>query len=186
MKKPSLSAIEDQFNAAVRAEEDGDSTTAAKLYKKIISAHPQNALAYVNLGTILFHRKQFPAAAALYHKAIEVDPSYTMGHFNYANALKEMGQYVEARQAYENAIESDPKHADSHFNLALAYERDDELPKALRHWKAYLQLDNGSHWSAVVRSEIGIIIALTQIQVVAKTETPARTFGPKSPLFLAK
>ena len=35
-----------------------------------------------------------------------------------------------------------PDYADAHFNLALIAERDSDNLRALKHWKAYLKLDD--------------------------------------------
>ena len=186
MPKNSQSTLETMLFEAANAAEAGDTSTAADIYREPIAVHPECAPAYVNLGTLHAHEKRFEAAAALYFKAIEVDPNYTMGHFNYANVLEELGQLSEACQSYERALETNPRHADSHFNLALAYERAEDFRQAVRHWEAYLELDKGSKWSAVARQHVESLTATKRIQVVARTESPARTLEPRPALFLVK
>ncbi len=53
---------QDQFLAAVQAEEAGDKQRAIQLYNEILKADPGYAAAYINLGTIYFHLRQYGRA----------------------------------------------------------------------------------------------------------------------------
>ena len=134
--------VQDRFLAAVQAEESGEKQRAIALYEEILEIDPDYAPAYINLGTIYFHLRQFGRAEELYRRATEADPSYVLAFFDLGNVLDELERLDESIAAYRQAVALAPRYADAHYNLALAYERKGEHRPALRHWQAYVRLDN--------------------------------------------
>ena len=70
------SSVQGRFLAAVQAEEAGEKQRAIALYEEILKIDPQYAAAYINLGTINFHLRQFARAEELYRRATEADPGW--------------------------------------------------------------------------------------------------------------
>jgi len=60
--------------------------------------------------------------------------------------LDELERLNESIAAYLKAVTLSPAYADAHYNLALAYERIGQQRPALRHWRAYVKLDNRGPW----------------------------------------
>jgi tetratricopeptide (TPR) repeat protein len=145
---------QDRFLAAVHAEETGEKQRAIVLYEAILDIDPEYAAAYINLGTIYFHLRQYGRAEELYRRATEADPSYVLAFFDLGNVLDELERMDESIAAYRQAVALAPRYADAHYNLALAYERKGLRRQALRHWQAYLKLDNRGPWADHARGQI--------------------------------
>jgi tetratricopeptide (TPR) repeat protein len=158
--------MQDRFLAAVHAEEIGEKQRAIVLYEAILDVDPEYAAAYINLGTIYFHMRQYGRAEELYRRATVADPGYVLAFFDLGNVLDELERMDESIAAYRQAVALAPRYADAHYNLALAYERKGLRRQALRHWQAYLKLDNRGPWADHARGQIrkllsqeGLVIA---------------------------
>ncbi len=142
------------FLAAVQAEEAGEKQRAIALYEEMLTLDPNYAPAYINLGTLHFHLRQFTKAEELYRRATEKDPGYVLAFFDLGNVLDELERPDESIAAYQRSVELSPRYADAHYNLALAFERKGELRAALRHWQAYVRLDKAGPWAEHARTQI--------------------------------
>jgi tetratricopeptide (TPR) repeat protein len=172
---------QERFYAAVQAEEAGDKQRAMELYEEIIALDPSYAAAYINLGTIQFHLRDFERAEYLYRRATEVDPSYVLAYFDLGNVLDELERLEESIEAYRKAVELAPRYADAHYNLALAYERSDRHRAALRHWQAYLKIDRHGPWADHARGQIRKLLSRENLAIIWRTESfvpPARERAP--------
>jgi tetratricopeptide (TPR) repeat protein len=169
--------IQDRFLAAVQAEESGEKQNAIQLYEEILSIDPEYAPAYINLGTIHFHLRQFARAEELYRQATEVDPGYVLAFFDLGNVLDELQRQDESIVAYRRAIALAPRFADAHYNLALAFERKGMKRQSLRYWQAYLKLDNRGPWAEHARGQIRKHLGQEKLAIATRTERflPPRT-----------
>ena len=146
--------VQELFLSAVQAEEAGEKARAMKLYQEMMELDPTFAPAWINLGTIHFHLREFDWAERLYRRATEIDPSYVLAFFDLGNVLDELQRFSESIIAYRRAVALAPGYADAHYNLALAHERRGEARAALRHWQAYARLDKGGPWAEHARGQI--------------------------------
>jgi tetratricopeptide (TPR) repeat protein len=96
--------MQDRFLAAVQAEEAGEKQRAIALYEEILEIDPEYAAAYINLGTINFHLRQFGRAEELYRRATEADPGYVLAFFDLGNVLDELQRLDESIAAYRQAV----------------------------------------------------------------------------------
>lgn len=147
-------SVQELFIAAVQAEEAGDKPRSIGLYEKMIALNPDYAPAYINLGTIHFHLREFDRAEELYRHATETDPEYVLALFDLGNVLDELERPDESIAAYQQAVALSPRYADAHYNLALAFERKGECRAALRHWEAYVRLDKSGPWAEHAQQQI--------------------------------
>lgn len=161
---------QDQFLAAVQAEETGDKQRAIQLYEEILAVDPAYAAAFINLGTIHFHLRQFERAEELYRSATEADPAYVLAFFDLGNVLDELERLDESITAYRQATELAPQYADAHYNLALAYERKGERRNALRHWQKYLKLDRTGPWADHARGQIRKLLNREKISIAWRAD----------------
>lgn len=162
--------VQDRFLAAVQAEESGEKQRAIALYEEILAQDPGYAAAYINLGTLHFHLRQYSRAEELYRRATEVDSGYVLAYFDLGNVLDEMNRLEESIEAYQRAIALSPRYADAHYNLALAYERKGRNRAALRHWQAYLKLDNHGPWADHARGQIRRLLGREQLAIAWRAE----------------
>jgi len=160
--------IQERFQAAVHAEEAGDKQRAIALYLEILGIDPNYAAACINLGTIFFHLRQYGRAEELYRHATESDPGYVLAYFDLGNVLDELGRLDESIAAYLKAVALAPRYADAHYNLALAYERCSRSRDALRHWQAYIKLDNRGPWADHARSQIRKLLDREALKIAAR------------------
>jgi len=162
--------VQDRFLAAVQAEEAGEKHRAIGLYEEIVEIDPAYAPAYINLGTIHFHLRQYAKAEELYRCATVADPAYVLAFFDLGNVLDELQRPDESIAAYSQAVALSPRYADAHYNLALAHERRGERRPALRHWQAYIRLDNRGPWADHARGQIRKLLSREKLTVAWRTE----------------
>jgi tetratricopeptide (TPR) repeat protein len=163
--------VQDRFLAAVQAEESGDKQRAMVLYEEILGIDPLYAAAYINLGTINFHLRNYDRAEELYRRATEVDPGYVLAFFDLGNVLDELQRPDESIAAYCQAVSLSPRYADAHYNLALAYERKGERRKALRHWHRYVKLDHRGPWADHARGQIRKLLSQEGLSIAGRAES---------------
>ncbi len=162
--------VQDLFLAAVEAEEAGEKQRAIALYEEILWLDPAYAAAHINLGTLYFHLRQYGRAEELYRRATEADPGYALAYFDLGNVLDELQRMEESIAAYCKAVALAPCYADAHYNLALAYERVDRRRAALRHWRAYIKLDNCGPWADHARSQMRKLLSRETLAIVSRAD----------------
>ena len=177
---------QDLFLAAVQAEEAGERQRAIQLYEQIVAADPTYAAAFINLGTIYFHLRQYGRAEELYRRATEVDPEYVLAFFDLGNVLDELDRPEESIAAYEQAVALAPRYGDAHYNLALAYERKGDLRAALRHWQAYVRLDKTGPWADHARGQIRKLLSREKLSIAWRTQKYVAPASGKAALRLAE
>ncbi len=173
LRRPDAGAplgVQDCFLAAVQAEEAGEKQQAIALYLQMLARDPAYAPAYINLGTIYFHLRQFGRAEELYRRATETDPGYVLAFFDLGNVLDELERPDESIAAYRRAVELAPRYADAHYNLALAYERKGEHRPALRHWQAYVRLDRSGPWADHARGQIRKLLDREKLSIAWRAD----------------
>lgn len=168
------SKVNSLFFEGVRCEEQGNGEEAARLYEEAL-ALGEHAPAAINLGTILYNKRQFERAEQLYRRATAANPDYALAFFDLGNALDELQRLPEAVEAYKSAIRLSPGYADAHYNLALAYERSNERRRALRHWIAYVKLDPVGPWSNHARLQVRKILDREELAIVWRRPKTALT-----------
>ncbi|MFI5300686.1 MAG: tetratricopeptide repeat protein [Polyangiales bacterium] len=127
---------------------------AAKLYRQAIETDPMLAIAYTNLGNILFRRGDEAAAEALYSKALAIDPGQPEAKYNLGYLMLERHELEAAIRYFHGAIEADPRFADAYFNLAMAYEESGDRKRARPLWRNYLELEPTGTWADIARQHL--------------------------------
>ena len=167
---PGSICIQDRFLAAVQAEEAGEKPRAIALYEEILELDPDYAPASINLGTLHFHLRQYARAEEFYRRATVSDPEYVLAYFDLGNVLDELERPDESITAYCKAVALAPRYADAHYNLALAYERKGMHRPALRHWQAYVRLDNRGPWAEHARSQIRKLLSREKLSITSRAD----------------
>jgi tetratricopeptide (TPR) repeat protein len=162
--------VQERFLEAVRAEEAGEKIRAIQLYQQIMERNPDFAPAWINLGTIHFHLREFGWAEQLYRHATEIDPTYVLAFFDLGNVLDELQRPIESIAAYRRAVALAPGYADAHYNLALAHERRSEERAALRHWQTYVRLDKSGPWADHARGQIRKLLDREKLSIAWRAD----------------
>lgn len=161
--------LQEMFLRAVQLEESAATLQQAiTLYDAILSVRPTHAPALINLGTIHYNMRHFERAESLYRRATIADPEYALAFFDLGNVLDEMQLLEEATLAYQKAVTLVPQYADAHYNLALAYERQGQKRRALRHWLTYVRLDPVGPWASHARDQARKILKSEKLSIVSR------------------
>jgi tetratricopeptide (TPR) repeat protein len=136
------------FDAAQAADENGDSATAERLYRRLIKIDPADLAGRFNLANLLRASGRAIEAEAMYREAVKADPDYAEAWYNLSDVLDESGRSAEAITALQSALKAKPDYADAEFNLALLQQRLERHQDAAAGWKRYLKLDPDSPWAA--------------------------------------
>ena len=161
--------VQDMFLRAVQLEESsGTMSQAMEMYQAILAIRPEHAPALINLGTIHYNLRKYEQAEQHYRKATIADPEYALAFFDLGNVLDEMQRLPEATAAYQKAVALVPQYADAHYNLALAYERQGQRRRALRHWLAYVRLDPVGPWAKHAKEQARKILNTEKLSIVSR------------------
>jgi DNA-binding transcriptional MerR regulator len=128
---------------------------AAKLYREALKLDPSLAIAYTNLGNIMFRKGDEVAAEGLYAKALSIDPRQPEAKYNLGYLMLERHELELAIHYLKGAIENDPRFADAYFNLAMAYEEVGDRKNARALWKRYLEIEPTGTWAEIARQHLG-------------------------------
>jgi tetratricopeptide (TPR) repeat protein len=172
------SEVQDMFVRAVQLEENPATILQAmEIYQAILAIRPQHAPALINLGTIHYNLRKYELAEQHYRKATIADPEYALAFFDLGNVLDEMQRLTEATAAYQKAVSLVPQYADAHYNLALAYERQGQRRRALRHWLAYVRLDPVGPWAKHAKDQARKILKTEKLSIVSRRGRIVRAAG---------
>jgi tetratricopeptide (TPR) repeat protein len=170
--------VQEMFLRAVQLEESPTTVqAAAEMYGAILGIRPNHAPALINLGTIHYNRREYHAAERLYRQATEADPEYALAFFDLGNVLDEMQRLTEATESYQKAVALVPQYADAHYNLALAYERQGQRRRALRHWLTYVRLDPVGPWASHAREQARKILNTEKLSIVSRRGRRVKAAG---------
>ena len=122
----------------------------------------------INLGTIHYNMRQYERAEGFYRRATQADPEYALAFFDLGNVLDELQQLSQATEAYQKAVALVPQYADAHYNLALAYERQGQRRRALRHWLTYVRLDPVGPWANHAKDQARKILKTEKLSIVSR------------------
>jgi tetratricopeptide (TPR) repeat protein len=161
--------VQDMFLRAVQLEENPTTISQAmEIYESILTIRPHHAPALINLGTIHYNLRKYEQAEGHYRRATLADPEYALAFFDLGNVLDEMQRLPEATAAYQKAVALVPQYADAHYNLALAYERQGQRRRALRHWLAYVRLDPVGPWAKHAKEQARKILNTEKLSIVSR------------------
>jgi tetratricopeptide (TPR) repeat protein len=168
-------SVDDLFEAAETAEENGEWARAAALYGRCLELEPDDPVIPFNLSHVLLHRGEWQEARRNLLKVLRLDPGYSEAWYNLAAIARDRGDRRAARRHLQRAIAEDPEYPDPIYNLAhLEYEEGDH-GRAHRLWKRYLELDPNSQWSDRARHGLQLTAMLAGRECqIASVEPPAR------------
>ena len=78
---------------------------AANAYERAIFFDPKSAVAYRNLGTILFYSRSYRDALTAYNKSVALDPEQILVYKNLGDLCYAVAKYAEAERSYQTYME---------------------------------------------------------------------------------
>ncbi len=109
------------YNLGIQAEQKGDTAEALTYYQAAVSADPDYADAYHNLGAINFAQGNYGRAAENFKKVTEIDPSNPEGFASYGKVLYVQDEYDKALEAYQQALQANAGYTGAYKELGKIY-----------------------------------------------------------------
>lgn len=104
-------------------------------FERSCKLHPDNPLAFNNLGYCYFLEGAYQRAIPLFRRAVELDGDYYLAYQNLGAALAMSGELVEAESVFRRSTEMDPSQPEGFHNLGRTLHqlgRDEDAVKPLR------------------------------------------------------
>jgi tetratricopeptide (TPR) repeat protein len=130
---------DEQFEDAVRLEEEGRLEDAAQRYRELLRDEGPDADVCFNLANVLEGLGETQAAIERLHEAVAIDPEHVDAWNNLGNLLADRNRLDDAIDAYRRAVAVEPDYADALYGLADVLEQVGRLDEARGHWRMYLQ-----------------------------------------------
>ena len=154
-------SIDELFEAAEIAEEDGDFAEAESLYLRCLDLDRNDATVAFNLGNVQREQGKLREARFFFQHALSSDPGYVEAMYNLGDVLDKEGKRDEAKIELARAVKKDKNYADAIFNLAQLHFRDSEYADAVAGYTRYLALDDASDWSKIARQTLMLCRQMT-------------------------
>lgn len=120
---------------AVELHKSGKLTEAEELYKKTLTAYPNDFNALNLLGFLNIQLNKYAEAISLLQKATVTKPDFFDAWFNLGLAYKKSNLLDDAIDAYSKAIAINPKNSLAYFNTASAYDNKNDTLNAAKYYK---------------------------------------------------
>ena len=113
--------MERDFQAAMAAQDRGDTATAETLLTKLHAAHPGIFAVDESLGLLLASRGDVQRAIPLLQAAVREQPGSDAAHANYGAALYQLHRSESALAEFQQATRLNPKNASAQQSLGRIY-----------------------------------------------------------------
>ena len=114
---------------------------AVPLLREASRLQPLNPELHCQLATAYFFNGQPDESLSECEKVLAMDPRFPKAHFIRALVLDETGRTEEAIDVYKFYLSLNQKDIVAHMRIALAYEKRDDIDKALKSWQDILRID---------------------------------------------
>jgi tetratricopeptide (TPR) repeat protein len=131
----------DLFAKALKCLEKSDTACAEDRMLAAVKVAPQYAEAWNQLGTMAYHRKQYPLAAERFRKSLEADPKLYAPLVNLGGVSLNLGDHDTAWQANVQAVLREPLDALANVQLGMTYLALHKLDLAEKYLKEARRLD---------------------------------------------
>lgn len=150
--------------AAVRAEQRGDFTTAVHEYEFVIKLLPGNAEMQSNLGVALYFDRDLSRAIKVFRQAISLNPQLFAPHLFSGLARYRLSDPDAAIPELEKAVRLNPADVIAHTWLGYAYNAQGSYEPALKELRKAQEIDpdNLDVWFAVGQNYLEIGRQATQ------------------------
>lgn len=130
-------AVQQLYEEARAAEQQGDAATAIAKYREMIRLAPRLAPAYNNLGMLYFNGRDYTSAASVLERGLRVNPNMPTAAALLGLSYSELGQNQKAEPLLERAARANPSDANVQLGLAhvlLNLGRPEEATQCLNEY----------------------------------------------------
>lgn len=152
------------LEAAIEEHRAGRVAEAARLYRRVIDADPQNADAFHLLGIATQQMGDMVLGEALIRDAIALNPTAPLFHNNLGKALAAQRRWNDAVASHRYAVQLAPGYVDGWIGLGLALQGSEDYPAAEAAYRRVLELAP-DHVAAL--NNLGIVLDSLQRHVDA-------------------
>ncbi|MBI5558655.1 MAG: tetratricopeptide repeat protein [Deltaproteobacteria bacterium] len=133
-------SISQLLDLAVRHHQEGQLPKAEALYRRVLSAAPDNFTALNNLGNLLNKQAKYDEAQIPCRQATLVNDASGEAHYNLANSMFGLRRYGEAIAGYRRAIAANPGYGPACNNLGNALNEQGEFQEAISSYRQAVAL----------------------------------------------
>lgn len=127
------------------------------LFSHAVEVHPDNYLAWNNLGFYRSNHGRPAEGMSCYQRSLEINPNYEDALNNMGFVLAGMKRHTEAIPYYERALRLKPHHVEVNNNLGNALSELGRIPEAMEHYQIALS-QKPDHADA--HNNLGIALAM--------------------------
>ena len=153
--KAKAEAATKTFNEGVALSNDGKNDEAIAKFQEVLTAMPNCAECYANIGTVYSRAKKYDEAEAAYKKAAEIKPDFAEAYNGLANLYNMTKKFDLAAEASKKAMELNAGAAgaaggaggaagggaSSVFNQGVILWNAGKIPEAKAQFEAAVKLD---------------------------------------------
>ena len=132
--------IMDYNEIGIKAFQEKRYEDAAQAFNDAIEQNPNEAVGYINFGTLLSALGDVERAERFFQKAITVDETAATAYYGLANLYYDSERFIEAAKLYQKAIEHNIEGADAYFMLGKSFEREGQQKLALPYLQRAAEL----------------------------------------------
>lgn len=147
------SSLEQSIEAYIMGNElyrNGDFEAAKEFFERNLLEYPQNVVARIDLGNMLFLQKKHEEAIDILSAGTKISTDGDASQFfsNLGMVQLHLGKTEAARGSFTEAIRLDPSNAFASNNMGLAHEIEGELAEAEKWFTRAVSLDptDGETW----------------------------------------
>jgi predicted O-linked N-acetylglucosamine transferase (SPINDLY family) len=118
MTNPAETRVAQQFAQAQTLQQQGQLTSARRIYQEILDAEPHHYDALNAMGVLAGQSKDLQQAIQYFERAIAIQPGNSAAHCNRGLALRQLRQPDAALACFDRAIALDPTSAIAHYSRA--------------------------------------------------------------------
>jgi tetratricopeptide (TPR) repeat protein len=100
----------------------GDSSSADKMIKRMMSDFPRSPVPFFKIGNQYRSREKWADAVKSYRKALELHPAFTSALVNLAMCYRSMRQFDDSIATYRLALIESPDRADIYVNFGVVLD----------------------------------------------------------------
>jgi tetratricopeptide (TPR) repeat protein len=108
-----------------------------------IGKNPNAAMAYNNLGAVLYSEGKTDEAVECYNKAVEIQPDYAKPYYNLAGIFARRGQIDKSIEYYQKSLAASPNYYQTHNKLGIVLLNKGRTADAIVQFREALRLNPG-------------------------------------------